>query len=174
MAHEHVVAAPNETYQTFSETSLRLPDRLELPIGRIRPVQEAVEAMIKVFKRTTVPQIPDAKLSRMYRDLMQDAVPCKFSTLVFYIPHPGPLHRNQLGSYSRYEQFRYNFTDTGMIMIQAATGWFFKRFPTQDTWNLEFTILMVFERNNCVLYFFLLDQPAIIENCRYRFVYGTE
>jgi hypothetical protein len=174
VAQEHIVAAPNGTYQSFPKIPLRSLDTMESPISRIRPVQEAMDAIMQVLRKTVVPYIPDAQLSHVYKYLMQDAVPRKSRSLNFYTSHLGPFNRNPLGRYIQAFQISSRVTDARMIRMSSVARLFLEEVSVENTWNPEFTALMVFESNNCVLYFFLLDEPVIIENCRYRFVYGTE
>jgi hypothetical protein len=74
VTQEQTVASSNETYQSSPETSLQFPARLELPIGRIRPLQEALDAVMRASRKMIVPRPSDTELSRVYKELMRVTV----------------------------------------------------------------------------------------------------
>jgi hypothetical protein len=128
MTRVHIITAPNTTCQSFPETSLRHPASIEPPIGRIRPVQEAFNTMIQVYRNTAICVIPDALLLLLYRHLTGDAVLHKSSELRFHnLRHE---NRNRLGRYTQLKRLDFNLADTRTIMIKVATGWVFDK-----TWS---------------------------------------
>jgi hypothetical protein len=183
VTQEQTVGSPNEPYQSFPETSLQFPDRLELPIGRIRPLHEALDAIVQASRKMIVPRPLDAQLSRVYKHLMRVTVypSRRWSTGVYgsYSNHLDDiLSAWGIRTHARYNRLASDYThppEFNEIELQMTTTCVVSQaLGHRRTWTLEFTVLIVFERNNCVLYFFLLDEPVAIENCRYRFVYGTE
>jgi hypothetical protein len=176
VTQEQTVASPNEPYQSSPETSLQFPARLELPIGRIRPFQEALDATMQALRKMIVPRLSDDRLSHMYKMVMKNAEFSDTHTSGSGVSHHAILPGYPMRTQHSLRLFSSNIIRTRMLRIVASTAitCFSPVLRSPWIWTPEFTVLMAFERNNCVLYFFLLDEPVVIENCRYRFVYGTE
>jgi hypothetical protein len=136
-----------------------------------------LDAVMRASRKMIVPRPSDTELSRVYKELMRVTVyprRCWSRRSMFtpYLYHPGIFSGWAIGTHVRYNWLGSNVNYTPITRIEVKSV--FPARGRREAWTPEFTVLIVFERNNCVLYFFLLDEPAVIKNCRYRFVYGTQ